>query len=295
MPKNTLELDFYFNFSKRVKQMADVSNAFVKQFEKDVHVAYQQMGTKLRSSVRSKNNIIGSSTTFQKVGKGSASTKDRHGLVPTMNLDHTPVECTLADYYAGDWIDKLDELKTNIEERKIVVDAGAFALGRKTDDLIIGALNNTTNIVGDYTTGLTKSLIMSAFELFNANNVPDDGNRFAIVGVHQWSELLNLEEFSDADYVGDAHPWLKGTESRKWLGINWLMHTGIPVTDDDAKCFLYHKTAVGHAVGAEVTSDITWHGDRAAFFAANSMSQGSVIIDDSAVVAIHVDNDIALS
>jgi hypothetical protein len=34
------------------------------------------------------------------VGKGTASTKARHGKVPVMNIDHQPVEVTLQDYYA---------------------------------------------------------------------------------------------------------------------------------------------------------------------------------------------------
>ena len=85
-----------------------IDKVFIKQFEADVHLAFQQMGTKLRSTVRTKNDVKGSSTTFQKIGKGIASVKARHGLVPVMNLDHTPVECVLTDYYAGDWVDELD-------------------------------------------------------------------------------------------------------------------------------------------------------------------------------------------
>lgn len=85
-----------------------IDNAFVKQFEREVFEAYQRMGSKLRTTVRSKSNIKGSSTTFQKVGSGTASTKSTHGMVPVMNLAHTAVEATLYDYYAGDWIDTLD-------------------------------------------------------------------------------------------------------------------------------------------------------------------------------------------
>ena len=44
-----------------------VSESFIKQFEADVHLAYQQNGSKLRNTVRSKNNVKGSSTVFQKV------------------------------------------------------------------------------------------------------------------------------------------------------------------------------------------------------------------------------------
>ena len=173
-----------------------IDKVFIKQFEAEVHLAFQQMGTKLRSTVRTKNDVRGSSTTFQKVGKGIASTKARHGLVPVMNLDHTPVECVLSDYYAGDWVDELDELKTNVDERRVVASAGAYALGRKSDELIINELNTTTNSVAVGDAGLTKAKIFEALEFLNANDVPDDGQRFGVVGVHQWNELLSLEEFS---------------------------------------------------------------------------------------------------
>ena len=109
-----------------------VELSFSKMFESEVHESYQRIGSKLRNTVRGKNNVKGSSTTFQKVGKGAASTKARHGKVPVMNIDHTPIECSLADYYAGDWVDKLDELKLDIDERMVVANAGAYALGRKT-------------------------------------------------------------------------------------------------------------------------------------------------------------------
>lgn len=269
-----------------------VDNVFVKQFEADVHLAYQQMGTKLRSTIRSKSGVVGASTTFQKVGKGIASTKSRHGIVPVMNLDHTPVECVLQDYYAGDWVDSLDELKTNIDERRVVASAGAYALGRKTDELIINAMNKATQSVGDYSTGLTKSLIMSALEILNTNDVPDDGRRFAVVGVHQWNELLKLDEFVSADYVGGATPLVDGCESRRWLGINWVLCNALPLANTDERdCFIYHASSIGHACGQEVKTDITWHGERAAHFISNSMSQGAVLIDTEGIVRIKCDDD----
>jgi len=263
-----------------------VDNVFVKQFEADVHLAYQQMGTKLRSSVRSKSGVVGASTTFQKVGRGTASTKSRHGIVPVMNLNHEPVECTLQDYYAGDWVDALDELKTNVDERRVVASAGAYALGRKTDELIIAAMGSASQSVGDYTTGLSQSLILSAVEQLNANDVPDDGRRYAVVGVHQWNELLQMKEFVSAEYVGADSPLVSGFETRKWLGITWILHNALPVTNKKRDCFIYHASAIGHACGQEVKTDISWHGERAAHFISNSMSQGAVLIDNTGIVRV---------
>lgn len=190
-----------------------VINSFVREFQTNVHVAYQRKGSKLRPTLRQKSDVKGSSTTFQKVGKGTAATKARHGKVPVMNVDHTPIECTLADYYAGDWVDRLDELKVNIDEQKVQADAGAYALGRKTDQLVIDVLDGSTNYALDGTTALTK-------------------------------------------------------------------------TGAVRNCYWYHKTAVGHASGSDVKTDITWHGDRAAHFVNNMMSQGAVLIDTAGVVSL---------
>ncbi len=263
-----------------------VENSFSKQFEKEVHLAYQRMGSKLRNTVRTKSGVKGSSTVFQKVGKGTASTKARHGKVPVMNVDHAAVECTLADYYAGDWVDALDEVKVNHDERGVIANAGAYALGRKTDDLIIARLDTSTNFAGANSDGLTKAKVLTAFEMLGAADVPDDGERYAVVGWKQWSQLLDIEEFANADYVGDDDlPW-RGTQAKRWLGSLWFPHSGLSASSSVRLCHWYHRTALGHASGADVKTDVTWHGDRAAHFVNNSMSQGAVLIDASGVVTL---------
>ena len=268
-----------------------IDQSFAKQFEREVHEAYQRQGSKLRQTVRTKNGVQGSSTVFQLVGKGAASTKARHGVVPVMNVEFSSREVVLADYYAGEWIDKLDELKSNIDERQVLANAGAFALGRKTDELIIGSLSQTSETVNGDTVGLTRAKVLSAFEQLGANDVPDDGQRYAIVGWKQWSDLLELPEFSNAEFVGnDQLPW-KGTQAKYWLGTLWVPHSGLPFNGEVRKCFWYHKSAIGHAVGQDVKTDISWHGDRAAHFVLNSMSQGSTLIDESGVIEMPCKED----
>ncbi len=269
-----------------------IDQAFIKQFEREVHEAFQRQGSKLRNTVRSINNVNGASAVFQKVGKGTAATKSTHGMVPVMNLNHTNVECTLQDYYAGDWVDRLQELKVNIPERQVIASAGAYALGRKTDELIINALATaSTNVITDANVGLTKAKIMLAFEVFGASDIPDDGNRFAVIGWKQWTELLAIPEFSSADYVGSTNlPYSTVTQAKMWLGTIWMPHSGLPKDSNDIRsCYFYHKTAVGHASGSDVQTDVSWHGDRAAHFVNNMMSQGAVMIDDGGVVVINCD------
>ncbi|MBL4589863.1 MAG: hypothetical protein JKY11_07295 [Alphaproteobacteria bacterium] len=268
-----------------------ISQAFVKQFEREVHEAYQRMGSKLKGTVRSINSVEGSTAVFQKVGKGTASTKSTHGMVPVMNLEHSAIECNLQDYYAGDWVDRLDELKVNLDERQVIANAGAYALGRKTDEMIISALGSATqNVIADSATGLTKDKTLEAFELLGEADVPDDGQRFAIVGWKQWSDLLKINEFASSDYIGsDELPW-QGSQAKRWLGTTWIPHSGLPTDGGSVRsCFWFHKTAIGHASGSDIQTDITWHGDRAAHFVNNMMSQGASLIDSNGVIVVNCD------
>jgi hypothetical protein len=211
-------------------------------------------------------------------------------------VDHSSVPVTLEDWYAGDYIDKLDLLKTNIDERGVIVNSGAYALGRTTDDMIIDQLEATTTTVGNYGTGLTLGLLSQAIEALNDSDVPDDGQRYGILSNHAWEEFLNIPEVSNADYVGDAYPWLKGMEARKWRNIVWMPHSGLPLAStDDRDCYVYHKTAIGHAIAQEVTSDFDWEGNRAAWFVNNMMSMGAALIDTLGAVEIRVDDDTAIS
>src|SRR5215469_5954772 len=117
-----------------------VDQAFVKQYDADVFEAFQRKGSKMLAACRLKDRLNGQSVFFQKVGKGIATQKSRHGIVPVMNQNHTPIECPVSDFYAGDWIDRLDELKLNIDERMVVANGGAWALGRQVDQQVINAV-----------------------------------------------------------------------------------------------------------------------------------------------------------
>ena len=157
---------------------------------------------KFRKETSASVSACGVKAACAKIFAASAAAKARNGAVPVMNLTYSNAECFLQDYYAGEWIDKLDEIKSNIDERSVIANAGAYALGRKTDELIVAALDGATQeAVGTGvgladTDGLTKQKVLMAFEMLGAADVPDDGQRFAVVGWKQWSELLQIQEFA---------------------------------------------------------------------------------------------------
>lgn len=275
--------------------MSNIDQAFVKQYEKDVHIAYQQMGSLLRNTVRTKNNVEGESTTFQKIGAGVAGKKTRNGDVPVMNLDHTPVECPLSDWYAADYVDKLDELKKNYDEKGVLVQAGAAALGRKTDELIIAKMDTattyqTTKNLSDFTPSAGGAIFSGIVTAMGARSVrPMRGNGFGVVSWELWDKMLNIEEFKNSRYIGDDMPWAKALgEARYWLGYLWFPHENLTISSNVRKNFVFDKRCIGHAIGCDVTTDITWQGTKAAHFVNNMMSQGACLIDTIGVQQIVV-------
>lgn len=284
-----------------------IDEAFVRQYERDVHDVFQRRGAVLLPAVRKSMNVVGYSTTFQKIGKGAATTKARHGVITPMNQDHTAIECTLADFYAGDWVDKLDEAKVNIDEKAAIARGGAMALGRKVDDQIITKLNATTQTAITVTVtsiGATRAGLMNMIAALYANDVPNDGMIYGVLTPKAWAHASVIEEFSSADYVSASGRTFEegGPIGRwkEWAGVKWTVHTGCSgIGTSAAKIHIWHYDAVGYAAAASagniagnagVAADITWHGDRAAHFVNHMMSGGACLIDDTGVIEGSIDD-----
>jgi hypothetical protein len=266
-----------------------ITQAFITQFERDVHLVYQRQGSKFRGTVRTKT-VVGNTVRFQKLAKGVATTKGRHADIVPMDLEHSNVEATMADYYAGDYVDVLDELKTNIDERMIVAQSGAYALGRTTDDIIIAAAETTGSTIANGGTGLTKTKVLEVFETFNANDVPDDGQRWMAISPKAWTDLLSEDSFASADFIGlDELPYKGGMTAKRWLGFNIFTHSGLTVAANIRNCIAYHMSSLGHGINSEVQTRIDYVPQKASNLINSSLSMGSVLIDGAGCLVVEVD------
>ncbi len=288
-----------------------VSNLFAVEYQSDVHHLFQRSGSYLKPTVRQKSNVVGSSTKFNKVGKGTASTKSRHGQITPMNADRSQVTCTMEDYYAGDWFDDLDGAKTEVDEKMVIAKQGAMALGRKADELITTALNGTSNegtIVVTSAATVEASLLEMVENLVGAD-VPFDGDVYGLLTPRAWSQAMKVESFNSSDYVGPDGSSFKsgpsvGPKFKDWNGVKWQSHTGLPGRGTStAENYLYHKTALGFGMGKHaknvatneaVMADITWHGDHASWFINHCFSAGAVLIEDNGVVEFTIDDTAAI-
>ena len=266
-----------------------IDTAFIKQFESEVHIAYQRMGSKLRGTVRTAGNVAGSVVRFQKIGTGSASTKSRNGNITPMELTHTTVEATMTDHYAAEYIDKLDELKTNIDERQAVATSAAAALGRKTDELLYSAMDSGANStqIHDTSSALEKADLLSLFETFGTANIPEDGNRYLAMHPKGYADLFLINEFASSDFVGEQNlPFAGGMTMKEFLGFKIFSTSAITA----GKNMAYHTSAVGLGVNTDVSTEVNYVPEKASHLATSMMSMGAVVIDDNGVYEV-LDNN----
>ncbi len=265
----------------------NIDASFVQQFESEIHLAYQRMGTKLMNTTRKKSNVVGTSTTFQKLGELDVGSKARNQPVVLTDGVHAAVECTVADVYTSNMIDKLDELKIQHDERAANAQSIAGTMGRATDAVIVTALEAGAGASsGNSALAFTRDTVEEAYVYLGNNDVPDDGERYMPISPQQWAELMAEDAFSSADYVGYDQLVYGGMVAKRWWGFMIFSFSGLNATTNVRNAFAYHRSAVGFASGQDFELDVTWQGLYQAHLLVGTQSQGCVVIDDEGVFQI---------
>ncbi len=276
-----------------------IDDAFIQKFNRDTHLEFQQRGSLFRNLVRTDAEVKAESLRFQKLGTMTVGSKARNGTIAIQNPEHTHVDVTMLDRYAATLIDQLDLTKLNTDVRGGYVENMAAAFARETDDQIIDAMESgTTTNIGSYSGLITANLALLGREGLDDNNVFSDGRCYCAVTPRQWSALMKIPEFVNSDYIGyDQLPWKQqGFEMKLWNRVYWFVSTRLPgVRTTQAKCYMWHKTAVGHGINSEL--DITWGWENLmkGWSGAGSMSMNAVVIDARGIIEIRVNDTTALA
>lgn len=259
-----------------------INNSFEKKYSTEVKLAYQQKGSKLREAVRVVTDVMGSTYDFHTMAAVIANTKSRDAEVTLLNPTQDVKTATLADAYAPIFIDKLDEAKSNASIRQGYVNTSARALGRKTDANIITAMDSSNTSISTTAGGFTYPKLLEALEGLNGADV-DAEDRFIVIGEKQLSEVLNITQLTSADYQAMKNV-VNGSIDRA-LGFNWIVSTQLNTSGSPAQrdCYAFSKSAVGLAIGSDITTSVDWVAMRVGHLVNSSMSMGAVTIEAAGV------------
>jgi len=206
-----------------------------------------------------------------------------------MELAHTQVEATMEDFYAAEYIDKLDELKVNINERQAVAQSSAAALGRKTDEILYTAMDAGANAtqINDTAGALVLADILTIFETFGTANIPEDGGRYLAMHPKGYADLFNITEFASSDFVGEQNlPFAGGMTMKEFMGFKVFSTSAISA----GKNIAYHTSAIGLGINSDVTTELNYVPEKVSHLATSMMSMGAVVIDSDGVYEV-LDNN----
>jgi hypothetical protein len=180
-------------------------------------------------------------------------------------------------------------LKININERQAVAQSAAAALGRKTDEILITAMDAGANAtqIHDTASALEKADLLSLFSTFGAEDIPEDGQRYLAMSPAGFADLFAINEFASSDYVGPQNlPYAGGMTMKEFLGFKIFSTSAVA----GGKNFAYHTSAVGLGINADVQTEVNYVAQKVSHLATSMMSMGAVVIDDDGVFEV-LDNN----
>lgn len=282
-----------------------VTNAFVQMWSDDVTMLAQATSSKLQGSVRTVRGVIGSTYKFHTLGKGGyIKNKTRNADLRVMSdsaafsapsdgasytgstADHAVVSATMNSFVTGEYIEDIDQLRTNIDYRKSYQGAIAAALNRAYDNEIVGALDAATpGSTVTASSGLVKDKLVETAEALNLKDVPN-GQRFLVISPKALTDLLGQTDLVSSDFV--ANQGLQTGFIPNIMGFNVIVSNALTLTSGVRACYAYDMNSIGCAIGKDISSRFDYVPQKVAHLVTAEFTQGCAVIDTDGLVQVDV-------
>jgi hypothetical protein len=271
-----------------------LSSVAVTEFDSMVKHAYQNAGL-LKGAVTVRNNVVGDTYKFRNMGKGLANQKSTSDLVTPMDISHGFATATLQNWNAPEYTDMFDAQTVNFDEKQELASTIAQSLGRRSDQLIIDAMDAETtyaDTVGKDTGGTNTNLniekIVAAQVALRSKGVPNS-NLYAAIEAKGLGGMLNEEKISSVDY-NNVKALVNGDVDTfggfKFVIIEDRAEGGLTEAANVVDSYFFSQDAVGLAIGIDIKTDVDWIADRTSWLCNGMLKAGAVSRDGLGIVKV---------
>lgn len=261
----------------------------VSLYREEYIAAFEQDYSMLRTGTVRHTQIKGNSAIFLVAGSGgeTAVTRGSNGQIPYKTVSNTQNTCTLVEKHAPFEMTGFDIWANQGDQRRIMMDGSRAVLSRDMDQAIIDQLDTATVTTGSAAPASLDMIEKAIVKLGNAE-VPlwDEDSMFAAVTPAFQAYMMQITEFSNAQYV-EVKPFAgPAKKMRRWHGINWMIHpnlTGVGTSSE--KCYLWHKNSLGHAANAaEMNVDADYERKQQVSWTNATLYHGAKLLQNSGIV-----------
>ena len=271
-----------------------LSSVAVTEFDSMVKHAYQGTGL-LKQAVTLRNNVVGDTYKFRKMGKGLANQKASSAEVVAMNVNHEFKVATLANWNAPEFTDIFDQQTVNFDEKEELASTIANALGRRCDQLVIDAMDSAGAYaatvgtgVGGTASNLNMAKIIKAQVALRQKGVPNS-ELFAAVNALGLGGMLNDEKITSIDY--QAVKALVNGDVDTLAGFKFVVledraEGGLTVATNVVDSYFFARPSVGLAIGIDMKTDIDYVPERTSWLCNGMLKAGAVARDTDGIVKV---------
>ena len=273
-----------------------LSSVAVIEFDSMVKHAYQGMGL-MKPAVTIRNNVVGDTYKFRRMGKGLANQKSTSDLVTPMDVAHEFKIASLSNWNAPEYTDIFDQQDVNFDEKQELASTIAGALGRRCDQLVIDAMNSSNPDAADIAHGrlaLSMNKVIEAQVALRKNGV-QNANLYAAVNSAGLGGLLKDEKATNADYqtikalvTGDVNSLAGFT----FIILEDRTEGGLTVAENVVDSWFFQKDAVGLAIGIDMKTSIDYVPERTSYLCNGMLKAGSVVRDNGGLVKVEYKDNV---
>ncbi len=273
---------------------ANLSSVASIEFDSMVKHAYAQKGL-LKPAVTIRNNVVGDSYKFRNMGKGLANQKATSADVVPMGVTYDFAVATLANWNAPEYTDIFDAAEVNFDEKQELADTIAGALGRRSDQLVIDAMDAVTpTTIAHGSAALTMAKVIEAQVALRGQGVPNS-NLFAAVNSAGLGGLLKDEKATSSDY--QSVKALVSGDVNSLAGFQFVVlddraEGGLTVTTNTVDSYFFNREAVGLAIGIDMKTSVDWVAQKTSWLCNGMLKAGSVVRDVDGIVKVEYKDNV---
>jgi hypothetical protein len=271
----------------------NLSAVAVTEFDSMVKHAYANMGL-LKNAVTLRNNVVGDTYKFRRMGKGLANQKASSADVVAMGVGHEFKTATLVNWNAPEFTDIFDAQDVNFDEKQELASTIAGALGRRCDQLVIDAMDASTPLttaVAAGGTNLTIAKVNQAQVELRDQGVPNT-ELFAVIEAGGLGGLLADEKATSSDY--QAVKALVSGEINSLVGFQFIIletraEGGLTEAANVVDSWFFQRPSVGLAIGIDMKTEINYVPEKTSWLSNGMLKAGSVVRDEGGLVKVQYD------
>ena len=262
-----------------------ITVASVQQYKANVELLLQQTDSRLAGAVTTGSYVGKAASVVEQFGSATAQLKTgRHSDTPLLDLSQDKRWVFPSDYEWASLIDNEDQLRAIVELTSPYAQAGAAAMQRVKDDVILAAIfgtnytgeNGTTSesfgtlgtgtydvavTVGGTASSLNVAKLQSAIrKLMTANKGELMEPVFGAISSYEHDALLKEVQIANKDFGGSAV--LVDGKVKRFMGIDFILTERLAITSGDRLVPIWLKSGVHLGTWADIVAEITKRADK---------------------------------